>query len=190
VLSGVTPRRGDHRVTTRIKLTGDEFLAGGAQVTIGSASVQQVDLVDDETIACDVPPGDPGPVDITVETDYGAARLAGGFVRTPALLVEGAPAIGEDLTLKYWVEPGDFVMSFFGLPPAENIRVGPLGYHLAIRPFVVFLVARSRTDELIDVVTIPADPNLVGMEVLIQAVAKSRGNKRGSYTNYVSITIE
>ena len=190
VLTAVMPPRGHRRDSASLTLVGDEFLVGGAMVFIGGVEAEEVVVVDDETITCVVPPGDPGPYDVMVTTQHGAATLQRGFVRTAALLVDGSPAIGEELTLRWLCEPDDLVIGFFGEPPMVQLRIGKFDHFLAMEHLFILFATSSAGNEVVEKVIIPDEPELIGLEILIQGAVMERWVKRRGFTNCVSITIE
>jgi len=189
-ITSVMPPRGHRRDAAAVTIVGDEFLAGGATVSVGGVAIDDFVVVDDETITCVIPPGEPGPYDVTVTTRFGSATRPGGFVRTAALLVEGTPELGGELTLRWWCEPDDLVIGFFGEAPASHLRIGKFDGFLEIEHLFILFATTAAGNEIVEKETIPDEPELVGLEVLLQGAVMERWVKRRGFTNCVSITIE
>lgn len=81
VLTGVQPGHGPFTGGTAAVLRGRGFTEG-LTVTFGERQVEPLDLevVDDNRVAVLTPPGDPGPVDVTVTRGSDASTLAEGYV--------------------------------------------------------------------------------------------------------------
>jgi hypothetical protein len=118
--------RGDYRATHNLTLLGARFAQGDQlQVEIGGVAATNVTVVDDATITATTGPGDPGPCDVTVHNTLGDGMLAGGFRRTPAVLLEGTWAPGGHVAVHHLYDPGDGVFTLFGVPPLCTIPSPP-----------------------------------------------------------------
>jgi hypothetical protein len=192
---GVSPNRGRHEAPTSVTLTGHRFGIGGPlTVRFGTVAATNVNVVDDAHLTCDAPPADPGPVDVGVSSTFGEGVLAAGFVYTPAVTIEGDTTIGSSITIHDLCDPGDGIFAVYGLPPAVSVPTPPFDGDLAIVPFhVYFLVATWPFDDFAVPATIPNDPALVGIDVLLQSLIGSSLTKKpreGRWTNCAVLSIK
>lgn len=136
-----------------------------------------------------------------VDTD-GLSRLHGASVDMgayehvpprPSIVVEGQPTLGGSLTVRYLVHPGEAIFAIVGLPPETAVTTPPFGGTLCILPFQLLFVVQSwPTDELALQGTIPAVPELAGVEILLQALVGPRltgSGRSGQWTACASIEI-
>src|SRR5262249_42637971 len=138
--------------------------------------------------------GSPGPADVVVSNNRGSGTLAGGFVYTPAITIEGDSTLGSTITLHYLCAPGDGIFAILALPPTPSVPTPPFDGGPAIRPFHFFFYVAAWPFDSFDVsATIPSDPTLSGVDVLVQALAGpqlTKPPKSGRWTNCAVISIE
>ena len=123
-----------------VTLGGTGFSQGSTVVLIGGRAAINVQVVDDGTVQLTTPVGDgPGPVDIHLSNDTGAALLKGGFlyVEKPAI-VSLTPAVGpveggNEVTIEGhgFVDPTSVT---FGATPATKATVLDPDHVLAVVP--------------------------------------------------------
>jgi len=190
----VAPARERYDHSTSVTVTGSDFSRGGSlSVLFGNASGTNVLVLDDATLTCDVPTSEPGPVDVSVSNANGTGVLAAGFVFTPAITIEGDTTIGSSITIHDLCDPGDGIFAVYGLPPAVSIPTPPFDGDLAIVPFHYFFYVTAWPFDSFDVpATIPNDPALVGVDVLLQSLIGpqlTKPPKDGSWTNCAVLSI-
>lgn len=193
-LTSVTPDRGDHHGGAAVTIAGSGFaLANSLQVSFGGVAASNVLVVDDATITCTAPSGPAGLDDVVVTTDAGSSTLAAGFAATPALRIDGDPVIGGTITLRFLCDAGDDLFVVYGLPPIVSIPTPPYEGELCILPFLPVLYLPGWTSDELDLGgSIPNDPALIGLHVLVQGLvgAPLTGpGKNGSWTNCGDIAI-
>lgn len=77
-LIAVTPRRGSVAGGTVVTLTGSGF-RDDMVVELGGQALAEVQVLNDGTAVGKTPPNTPGPVDVTVRTDYTRADIVAGY---------------------------------------------------------------------------------------------------------------
>ena len=78
---------------------------------------------------------------------------------------------GGEVTIDYLVDPGDGIFAIYGLPPEQSIDTPPFDATLCIFPFgVLFIIPTWPFDTFSQTTTIPADPSLSGLQVLLQGL--------------------
>jgi len=194
VVLGVSPGRTRYDAPTSVTISGAAFSAGsGTTVSVGGASASNVVVVDDATITCDFPGGLPGPADVVVSNNHGAGAFANGFVYTPAITIEGDATLGATITIHDLCDPGDGIFAVLGLPPQVSIPTPPFGGDLAIVPFHYFFYVTTWPFDSFDVpATIPNDPALSGVDVLLQSLIGAKLTtppKQGHWTNCAVLSI-
>ena len=99
IVDSITPARSRYDRPPNVTLKGSLFTSGsGLSVTFGTSSASNVVVVDDQTITCDVPAGEPGQVDVVVSNSLGAGVLLNGFNYTPSIVLEGDFSPGGSVT--------------------------------------------------------------------------------------------
>ncbi|MCP4504420.1 MAG: hypothetical protein GY822_31295 [Deltaproteobacteria bacterium] len=95
VIDGVTPDRGPDQGGTEIVITG-EFFDEDVIVLVGGTTCLDLVVVDEETLICTTPPGDPGAMDVEVINPDGQnGVLIGGFnYLGPPVIVQVVPDLG------------------------------------------------------------------------------------------------
>jgi hypothetical protein len=194
-LDAVAPARirWDHVGT--LALTGTGFTADpNLTVQIDGVPATNVNVTGYTDLTCTPPALDPGPHDVTVTNRYGSSTLAGGLLLTPALFVDGVPAIGSTVDLRYEFEALDSTFAIAGAPPLLSIPTPPFGGALAISPFLpLFVLNAWPTDEFVSTQTIPNNPALIGTTVLLQSLTGPTlygPGREGAWTNVVAMTIQ
>ncbi|MEO0323647.1 MAG: IPT/TIG domain-containing protein [Myxococcota bacterium] len=126
-LASMAPDHGPFSGGTVALVRGSGF-AEGVEVTVGGRAVQPADteLVDSNTVAVVVPPGDVGPADVVVTVAGQEAVLPGGFFYdsffvTPTRAATGGGAIVEIIGTGLAFEEGDVVL--FGGVPCTDLEV-------------------------------------------------------------------
>jgi len=194
IVLGVSPPRSSYDAPVSVTIVGAYFSVGTApSVSVGGAAASNVAVVDDATITCDLSSGPPGPMDVVVSNNRGTGTLAGGFAYTPAITIEGDTVLGASITIHYLCDPGDGLFSVLGLPPAVSVPTPPFDGDLAIVPFHYFFYVTAWPFDSFDVpATIPNDPALVGVDVLLQSLIGpqlTKPPKAGSWTNCAVVSI-
>jgi hypothetical protein len=78
-ISSIDPDHGPETQETPVTISGSDFQPG-AQVSIGESACLNIEVVGTDSITCDVPPGNPGTVDVTVTNpDDQSATLPAAF---------------------------------------------------------------------------------------------------------------
>jgi len=190
----VSPERGKYGSGLAAAIHGGRFSIGGPiNVRFGTLPATNVSVIDDAHLTCDAPAGDPGPVEVGVSSAYGEGLVAGGFTYTPAVTVTGDSLLGSTITIHDLCDPGDGIFAVYGLPPQTSIPTPPFDSDLAIVPFHYFFYVSTWPFDSFDVpATIPNDPALVGVDVLLQSLIGpqlTKPPKDGSWTNCATITI-
>ncbi len=126
-LASMAPDHGPFSGGTVALVRGSGF-AEGVEVTVGGRAVQPADteLVDGNTVAVVVPPGDVGPADVVVTVDGQEAVLPGGFFYdsffvTPTRAATGGGALVEIIGTGLAFAEGDVVL--FGGVPCSDLEV-------------------------------------------------------------------
>jgi hypothetical protein len=122
-VTSVSPASGLVGGGTPVTITGTGFAteeAGANTVTFGGSAATGVATVNDTTIACDVPAGVTGTVDVSVANAHGTGTLVGGFTYVEPLgpTLFAADGKGGTPGLLYRVDPAT----------AETTAVGPIGF--------------------------------------------------------------
>ena len=87
-LDSLTPNSGPESGGTEVTLAGENFI-DGAQVTFNGADCSQISVESSTEITCLTPPGESGPVDVTVTNpDDQSDTLSAGFLYLPDLIFE------------------------------------------------------------------------------------------------------
>ena len=126
-VANVAPDHGPFSGGTVALVRGSGF-ADGIAVTVGGRDVQVPDteVIDGNTVAIVVPPGDVGPADVVVTLNDQEAVLPGGFTYdsffvTPTRAATGGGAIVEVVGTGLGFEDGDVVL--FGGVPCTTLEV-------------------------------------------------------------------
>jgi hypothetical protein len=196
-LTALAVDRGDYRATHNLTILGARFAQGDQlQVKVGGVDATNVTVVDDATITATTGPGDPGPCDVIVHNTLGDGMLAGGFRRTPAVLLEGDWTPGGHVAVRHLYDPGDGVFSLFGVPPLCTIPWPPFLRDRNIDPFLILLLAPPGAlpgDDYSITGDLPNDPSLSGATVLFQALIGpvfSGSGRNATWSNCASVTIQ
>jgi hypothetical protein len=194
ILDSISPTRSRYDRPPHATLKGSLFTSGfGLSVTFGATSASNVVVVDDQTITCDVPAGEPGRVDVVVSNSLGAGILLNGFSYTPSIVLEGDFSPGGSVTAHIYCDPLDGLFVAYGLPPSPSIPTPPFHGNLSIVPFSFLAYLSSWPfNELALSGTIPNDPGLSGADVLLQALVGPRLTTRpkdGAWTNCAVLSI-
>jgi hypothetical protein len=86
-LAGISPARAPVRGGIEVVAQGTGFIEG-TRLLIGGVAAVDVEVRPDGTVAGTVPPGEPGPADVTVENINGRASLPGGLFYYEDLTVD------------------------------------------------------------------------------------------------------
>lgn len=163
-------------------------------VRFGGSPASNVVVVNDSTITCQPPATiQPGPVEVTVQNTLGDGRLPDGFAYTPALQLTGNWIPGGDVTLAWFLDPGDSIYAIFGLPPAQSIRTPPFDGTLCILPYYrFFLLLGWPFDTFTQNLAIPDDPAISGAQVLLQGLVGPSlwAPKDAAWTNCATLSIQ
>lgn len=194
IVVGISPSRTRFDVPVTVTISGGAFSYGtGTAVTVGGITASNVVVVDDATITCDFPAGPPGPADVMVTDSLGSGTLAGGFAYTPATTISGEVTPGGSVTVDYLFDPGDGIFAIFGIPPEVSMPTPPFDGTLCVSPFhIAFFVPAWPFPDFTLVGTIPNDPGLIGVDVLLQALVGSGLTAKprdGSWTNCAVLSI-
>ena len=194
-LDSVTPSRGRYDSGLTATLGGSGFSLGPVQVEFNGNAAADVTVLDDTSLTCTIPLGDPGTADVDVTVLVGAARstLENAFAYTPAIQRAGDLVPGGSVTIQYLCDPGDSILCIHGLPPQQSIHIPNFDGVLAIQPFAIAFVAPAwPRDTFILLLDIPDDPQLVGVVLLLQALIgpSFQPPRNGAWTNCVSLSIE
>ena len=179
----------------KLALTGSGFgTTTTVSVTIGGVAATHVKVTSDTDLTCTVPALSPGLRDVTVSNPFTSATLAGALALVPEMHVVGVPAIGSTIGLHYEFETLDSTFGIVGAAPEQSIPTPPFGGALGISPFLgVFVLNAWPTDEFVTTQTIPNDPALVGVTVLLQSLsgpALYGPGRDGAWSNVVSLTLQ
>jgi len=190
----VSPDRDRYDGTSSVAIRGSRFTIGGPlTVRFGANPATNVNVIDDANLTCDAPASDPGPVELGVTSSYGEGVLPAGFTYTPAVTFDGDPHPGATITIHDLCDPGDGIFAILGLPPAVSIPTPPFHGALAIVPFHYFFYVSAWPFNSFDLTaTIPNDPTLSGVDVLLQSLigpALATTPKDGAWTNCAVLSI-
>ncbi len=78
-IASIAPAFGASYAPTPVTVTGSGFTPGGSVLSVGGQPVAGATVVDGETIQALVPPGPPGPADVSVTSLYGTATSPGAW---------------------------------------------------------------------------------------------------------------
>lgn len=195
VVLDVTPGRSRYDTTADVTIHGAYFLNGtGTQVLFGSGAATNPVVVDDQTITCTTPAGEPGPCSVTVQNSVGSDVLDAGFDYTPAVLIGGNLTPGGDVSITYLCDPLDGIFAIAGLPPPTSIPTPPFHGDLCIAPYSMLFLYPTGIwpfDHFDLNWNIPNDPSLSGVQFLLQAlIGSSFGRpKDAAWTNCAVLSI-
>ncbi len=122
----VDPPSGHPMGGDRVTISGRGFTAG-AHVLFGTRHAVAIDIIDDATIGCVVPPGTAGIVDVHVTTPFGAGTLRRGYTYEGDALPTGSATI-ESVTPAQGPVAGGTRVTLRGrdFPNQAAVRVGAL----------------------------------------------------------------
>ncbi len=191
----VTPARGHYLSQARVEIVGLHFTRGdNLEVRIGDQSATNIQVLDDETLRCDVAPDSPGPKDVIVLSSLGSNASPNGFTHSPAIVVDAVASLGEEINLKYLCESGDGLLAIAGIPPPVSISTPPFDGNLCVVPFYIyFFLPFWPATELELELHVPDDPALRGIAILFQALIgpELQGpDKKATWTNCALVSIE
>ena len=194
-VSFLSPDRVRYDAPSNVVIHGGGFSkVNPISVRFGTTPATNVTVLDDSTLTCDLPLGDPGPVEVGVANAYGEGVLVDGFTYSPALLITGDPVLGGTLTLDFYCDALNAIYAIAGFPPAVSLKTKPFDGTLCIDPsYLLFWVPLWPFDQFTLQVDIPNDSSLSGMTLLSQALIGPRlggRNKDGAWTNCVTVTIQ
>lgn len=178
-----------------VTITGRHFqIRPITSVDFDGAAATNVTVVDDSTLTCDAPDGAPGPAAISISSVLGTGRLTDVFRRTPSTRVEGDFArAGAVVVVTYEFDVFDSVFTIVGVGPSVSMPIHGYDGALCISPFLVLFTAlRWPSDEFQLAGTIPSDPGLLGIEVLLQGLVGPNltgHSKDAAWTNCASFVI-
>jgi len=194
-VASVTPSRIRYDRLGTIAVHGTGFTSDpNLVVTIDGVAATGVAVTSFTDLTCTPPPAlATGPHDVIVTTQFGTATLAGGLVLTPAVFVDGDALLGAIIDLRFEFDPLDATLAIVGYPPQVSIPTPPFDGALGIVPFVrLFTLIAYPTEEYVLPVTVPNDPALVGVDVLLQSLTGPKlggAHKDGAWTNVAVISI-
>ncbi len=195
----VSPPRGRYDAPSEVTISGDHFRyfqdGAGTSVSFGSKAASDVSILDDDTIQCTVPPGDPSRVGVTVENLTGIGTRKDAFSFTPTIHCDAStPAPGDTVALHFLCDPDDFIYTIAGAGPPVSSSTPPFDGTLCIaRPVTIFLLPTWPFDDLFVEQDLPDDPALSGLQILLQALIGPmdyRHGKNASWTNCVELLVE
>ncbi len=194
VVSSITPNRMRYDGFQSVSIVGSGYSLGAWTIVLfGQTPAANVVVIDDQNIACDAPSGEPGPIDITVSNDLGDGVLSNGFTYTPATILEGTFTPGGSVTVNYLCDPLDGIFAIYGLPPEQSIPTPPFHGDLCILPFNFLTYIPSWPFDVMSFTnSIPNDPSLSGVDVLLQALVGPKLTtppKDGAWTNCAVLSI-
>ena len=192
IVESVSPSKTHYDKPVPVVISGQGFTSS-ATVMFGGKSATGVVVVNETTIACTVPAGMPGPVDVKVISGGEIDILPGGFAYTPAASIDPSAPPGGAVTLTFLQDPGDWLLGIFGLPPVLSVPTPPYAGALSIWPLhKLFMVPAWPFDSLSQVLTVPDDPALSGVQVLFQALVGPSlvGAVDAAWTNCAVFTIQ
>jgi hypothetical protein len=135
-----------------------------------------------------------GPAAVRVTTPLGSAERIDGWNYTPALLLSGIPTPGGQITLTYVQDSFDSIFAIWGVPPEAAVDTPPFLGVLGISPLHFwFLIDRWPASTLDVNLDVPADPELSGLEILLQALVDPGlfdALKDGAWSNTVLVDIQ
>jgi hypothetical protein len=193
-VESVTPTVGHYGTLPSVSVSGWNFSVDSpVTVRFGDELASNVAVLDDATLTCSAPSGTPGFVDVGVGNSHGEGVLPLSFLFTPAVLIDGDATPGGAITIHYLCDPGDGIFAVYGLPPAVSVPTPPFDGDLAIVPFHYFFYVAAWPFDSFDLpATIPNDPALVGVDVLLQSLIGpqlTKPPKVGTWTNCAVISI-
>jgi hypothetical protein len=194
IVATVSPNRHRYGSSTTVLVTGSGFAMNGPlAVRFGLDPATNVLVLDDSNLQCDLPPSDPGLVEVGVGGSYGEGVLPAAFIFTPAITVEGDPTPGATITLHYLCTPSDAIFAIWGFPPTVALQTPPYKFDLCIWPYEVFFVLPPWPfDNFAIDVDIPDDASLIGVDVLAQALIGPKlwgKNKNGGWSDCETVQI-
>ena len=127
-----------------------------------------------------------------VEAAVDDLEIAETICETPTIALEGDFVLGGDVTIRYLVEPGDYIFAIFGGPPELSVSTPPYDGNLCIAPFFkFFLLPNWNTEEFQIIGILPTDPAFQNTDILFQAlVGPDFGIPVGSWTNCAVMHIQ
>ena len=193
-IDSVTPSRIRYDLAGLLAIHGGGFTADpNLSVVIDGVPATGIVVTSYTDLTCTAPALLPGPHDVTVTNKFGSATLPGGLLLTPAVLIDGDPAIGASIDLRYEFDALDSTFAIYGLPPPVSLPTPPYGGLLGIFPFTPFFtLATWPTDEYVVHAQIPNDPALVGVTVLLQSLTGPQltgVGKQAAWSNAAALTI-
>jgi hypothetical protein len=157
---------------TSVTVTGAYFMsAGSPAVTVGGVAATNVVVVDDTTLTCTIPQGDPGAKDVDVTTANGTTTFVDGFSHTPTMQVRGDLTVNGQCDVRVLLSPGD-MMFFMGSINASLPQTypGSFGTLYLNEPVVLLSVPFWPTDGIDIGIPVPDDPLIRGFEAHLQSL--------------------
>ncbi|TAJ23481.1 MAG: hypothetical protein EPO68_03050 [Planctomycetota bacterium] len=132
--------------------------------------------------------------DVVVQNAHGGASAVGGFVYTPAVVLDGPVRIGQAAPLRLALPPASFyALAVGGSIPGFTVPVPPLqGALELINPVILVTgVKFSITGQAAFQPPVAADLGLVGVQLEIQAISLTGLDPLvGTFTNRLVVTIQ
>lgn len=194
VVASVDPARGRYDSMPVVTILGANFRGDPVTVEFDGVASSDVTVLSSWEVAAVVPVGTPGLAEVRVTTPTGSGALDAAYAYTPAVLIDGDFVPGGAVTLRIWIDAGDEVLCVSGLAPEVPTPTPPYFGELCVQPFTVcFYDPGWPQDEIRFDETLPNDPSLSGITLLVQSLAGPRLTshpKDGAWTNCGSITIQ
>lgn len=174
-----------------VTIRGAGFAAAGTPVVaFAGVPASGVTVVDDATLRCDAPAGEPGPADVAVRNAQGEGVLWDGFVRTPATLLRGVLRPGGRVDVRVLVRRGDSIALLLDVASSTRVATPPLDGFLCLRnPLPILAAIAHPADELRTALPIPLDASLSGDVFDVQAAAGDLLRLSGTWTNCARVAI-
>lgn len=194
-LTRVEPTRADYAAgPVTATITGTGFgLGTGMQVLFGGVPATDVVIGGDQTLTCRTPVHAPGIVDVTLQNSIGHVVARGAFAFTPAVGLGGERSPGTTAVLSFVQAPRELLLAGYGFGPRVQVPVPPFAGALQIpRPEILFATPFWPTERFDLPLGIPADPTLLGADVLFQSLIGHGiySGAGGAFSNCVELLVQ
>ena len=163
-------------------------------VDFGGIVPSLVTVIDDHTLECTLPVGEPGPAPLSVTNSIGSATSAGVFTFSPSVVASGDFQLGGQVRLSMRFDPDQQIVGIYDLGAARTsgVSVPPLeGKYWLNRFDILFELPMWPFDDAAELdFLIPNDPALQGQSIQLQIVVGSDPRSRqGAFSQLATIQI-
>lgn len=194
----VSPDRLDYFASAGevVTVTGFGFDDGTTpSVDFGGIQPSLVTVIDDVTMECTLPNGEPGPATVTISNTVGSASATDIFSFSPSVVTSGDFQLGGQVTLSLRFDPDQQIVGIYdiGAARANGVSVPPLeGKYWLNRFDLLFELPSWPFDDAAELqFAIPNNPILQGQSIQLQIVVGPNPKARqGAFSQLATIQIQ